>query len=204
MAEIVKNDKNFLIIKMNYEEASKCNFGMLPGLKDNIIICGSCNVICDESELYYIAGYILEGITVYSAYKLHHWNSSDDIQGRYNLAFSQRTNLDFYYARSRMDRITGEERVPSFFQNRPSGAMSVQGHKFQNIVMNLLKPDPSFNDVPYLGNGVIDRDVESLINNWSPNVRYYHSGQSNPLPNLDYDIINRLINTCQIIYINHI
>ena len=29
MAEIVKNDKNFLIIKMNYEEASKCNFGML-------------------------------------------------------------------------------------------------------------------------------------------------------------------------------
>ena len=56
MAEIVKNDKNFLIIKMNYEEASKCNFGMLPGLKDNIIICGSCNVVCDESELYYIAG----------------------------------------------------------------------------------------------------------------------------------------------------
>lgn len=56
MAEVVKNDKNFLIIKMNYEEASKCNFGMLPGLKDNIIICGSCNVVCDESELYYIAG----------------------------------------------------------------------------------------------------------------------------------------------------
>ena len=56
MAEIVKNDKNFLIIKMNYKEASECNFGMLPGLKDNIIICGSCNVVCDESELYYIAG----------------------------------------------------------------------------------------------------------------------------------------------------
>ena len=56
MAEIVKNYKNFLIIKLNDEEASKCNFGMLPGLKDNIIICDSCNVICDESELYYIAG----------------------------------------------------------------------------------------------------------------------------------------------------
>ena len=69
--------------------------------------------------------------------------------------------------------------------------MSVQGHKFQNIVMNLLKPDPSFNDVPYLGNGVIDRDVESLINNWSPNVRYYHSGQSNPLLNLDLNLSSR-------------
>ena len=55
MAEIVKNDKNFLIIKMNYEEASECNFGMLPGLKDNIIICGSCNVICNEDDIYYIA-----------------------------------------------------------------------------------------------------------------------------------------------------
>ena len=56
MAESVKNDKNFLIIKLNDEEASKCNFGMLPGLENNIIICGSCNVVCDESELYYIAG----------------------------------------------------------------------------------------------------------------------------------------------------
>lgn len=155
-------------------------------------------------ELYYIAGYILEGITVYSAYKLNHWNPSDDIQRHYNLGFSQRTNLDFYYVRSSKDRITQEERIPSFFQNRPSGAMSVQGHKFQSIVMNLLKPDPSFNDIPYLGNGEIDTDVEILINNWSPSVRYCYQGQSDPLPNLDYDIINRLITTCQTIYINHI
>ena len=56
MAEIVKNDKNFLIIKMNYKEASECNFGMLPGLENNIILCDSCNGICNESELYYIAG----------------------------------------------------------------------------------------------------------------------------------------------------
>ena len=153
-------------------------------------------------ELYYIAGYILEGITVYSAYKLHNWKSSDDIQRRYNLNFTKETNLDFYHARIRRDKKTGEETL--IFPNRPPGAMSVQGHKFQSIVMNLLKSDPSFNDVPYLGNGVIDRDVETLINNWSPNVRYYHSGQSNPLPNLDYDIIDRLIKTCQIIYINHI
>lgn len=155
-------------------------------------------------EIYYLSGYIIEGIVVYSAYKLHHWNPSDDIQRKYNLAFSQRTNLDFYYVRSCKDRITGQERVPSFFQNRPNGAMSVQGHKFQNIVMNLLKADPSFNNTPYLGNGEIDADVERLINNWDPKIRYYYQGQSNPLPNLDYDIINRLINICQTIYINHI
>lgn len=56
MAEIINNNKNFLIIKMNKEEASKCNFGVLPGLKENIIVCGSCNVIFDKEELYYIAG----------------------------------------------------------------------------------------------------------------------------------------------------
>jgi hypothetical protein len=50
----------------------------------------------------------------------------------------------------------------------------------------------------------INTSLETLINNWSPSVRYYYQGQSDPLPNLDYDIINRLINTCQTIYINHI
>lgn len=56
MAEVITNNKNFLIIKMNEKEATKCNFGMLPGKEENnIIICGSCNIILDE-ELYYIAG----------------------------------------------------------------------------------------------------------------------------------------------------
>lgn len=191
---------------MKYNEYLSCAEKHLKGCKSLLesYNSGKSSDIHVWLELYYIAGYILEGITVYSAYKLNHWNSYDDIQWHYNLAFSQRTNLDFYYVRSNKDRITGAERVPPFFQNRPSGAMSVQGHKFQNIVMNLLKPDPSFNDVPYLGNGEIDRDVEILINNWSPSVRYYHQRQTDPLPHLSYDIINRLINTCQTIYINHI
>ena len=38
MAEIVKNDKNFLIIKMNYEEASECNLVMLYAMNQNYII----------------------------------------------------------------------------------------------------------------------------------------------------------------------
>ena len=57
MAEIVKNDKNFLIIKLNDEEANKLNFGIFrDDNDDNIFLCGSCNVVCDELELYYIAG----------------------------------------------------------------------------------------------------------------------------------------------------
>ena len=58
MAEIIKNDKNFLIIKLNDEEANKLNFGIFKRIfedDDNIFICGSCNVICNDSNMYYIA-----------------------------------------------------------------------------------------------------------------------------------------------------
>lgn len=55
MAEVVKNDKNFLIIKLNDEEANKLNFGIFKNDDDNIFLCGSCNVICNENNMYYIA-----------------------------------------------------------------------------------------------------------------------------------------------------
>ncbi|MBR1940919.1 MAG: hypothetical protein IJ845_06255 [Bacteroidaceae bacterium] len=143
-------------------------------------------------ELYYLSGYIIEGIVVYSAYKLHNWNSSVDIRNC-DLSFTKRTNLDFYYKRPR----------PSFFQNRPAGALSVQGHKFQEIAKSLLKPDPSFNDVPYIGNGQIDSDVERLIDDWKPEVRYQYHGMAG-LPTLNQNIIDRLLSTCFTIYSKHI
>ena len=55
MAEIVKNDKNFLIIKINDEEANKLNFGIFQKDNDNLFLCDSCNVICNGSDMYYIA-----------------------------------------------------------------------------------------------------------------------------------------------------
>ena len=55
MAEIVKNNKNFLIIKLNDEEANKLNFGIFKNDNDNIFLCGSCNVICNDYNMYYIA-----------------------------------------------------------------------------------------------------------------------------------------------------
>lgn len=154
-------------------------------------------------ELYYIAGYIIEGLTIYSAYKINNWNPNYDIQKRYDLTFSQQTGLDFYYRRSKKDP-NGIETIPSFFQNRPVGSLSVQGHNFQEIVKQLLNPDPSFNDIPYFGDGTIDTDVKSLIEHWTPKVRYYYHGQLQPYPSLNYDIIKRLITTCYTIYSKHI
>ncbi|MDE5887332.1 MAG: hypothetical protein K2H46_07085 [Muribaculaceae bacterium] len=147
-------------------------------------------------ELYYVSGYILEGLTVYSAYKLYNWPQKEDIQLRYNREFTKNTGIDFYYNR----KISENE----IFPGRTKNSLSVQGHRFQPIVKQLLNPDPSFNDIPYLGDGTIDADVESLIEHWSPKVRYYYHGQQFQYPSLNYDLIKRLITTCNTIYSKHI
>ena len=46
-------------------------------------------------ELYYLSGYILEAITVYSVYKLGGWQSNVDIQV-HDPAFVAANNVDFY------------------------------------------------------------------------------------------------------------
>ena len=147
-------------------------------------------------ELYYMSGYILEGLTVYSAYKLYNWPPNEDIQRRYNIQFTQNTGIDFYYIRK---KSSGEE----IFPGRTRNSLSVQGHHFQDIIKNTLRMNPSFNDIPYIGNGDIDPDVEILIDRWLPEVRYYYAGQLN-LPVLNQDVIERLINTCFTIYTNHV
>lgn len=153
-------------------------------------------------ELYYLSGYIVEGIVVYSAYKLNNWKPSDDIKYECNLLFTQRTKLDFYYKRSKI--INGVETIDSYFQNRPQGSLSVQGHGFQEIAKTLLKPNPSFKGVPYVGDGIIDSDVEMLIDGWRPDVRYYYQGMRKGMPLLNHDIIARLLTTCSTIYLKHI
>ena len=56
MAEIYKNNKNFLIIKMNGAEASNLEFGTEITGCLNSIVCGSCNDTIEHKDLYYIAG----------------------------------------------------------------------------------------------------------------------------------------------------
>lgn len=56
MAKIYKNDKNFLIIQMNGEEASNLGFGIEITGCLNSIICGSCNSSIEHKDIYYIAG----------------------------------------------------------------------------------------------------------------------------------------------------
>lgn len=148
-------------------------------------------------ELYYLSGYIIEGLTVYSAYKLYNWHPNSDIQRNWDPVFTQITGLDFYYER----KVGGNV----IFPNRTVNSLSIQGHHFQDIVKVLLRKNPSFNDTPYIGMGKIDADIEYLIDNWRPEVRYNIFGKTfNPMSLLNQDVIHRLINTCNIIYAKHI
>lgn len=136
-------------------------------------------------------------MTIYSAYKLYNWYPNSDIRSTWNPSFTQVTGLDFFYERKVGGNI--------IFPNRTVRSLSVQGHHFQDIAKTLLRIDPSFNDIPYIGMGYIDSDVELLIDNWSPKIRYNEFGRSfNPISILNQDVVNRLINTCYNIYAKHI
>lgn len=55
MAKVYENNKKFLIIQMNAQEATELNFGIqVPGI-NNICLCGTCNNEC-VGDRYYIAG----------------------------------------------------------------------------------------------------------------------------------------------------
>lgn len=146
-------------------------------------------------ELYYLSGYIIEGIAVYSAYKLYEWNPDKDIICM-DWNFSQKTHLDFF--KRRENKKNGSH--PFSHDGKNLIKYNVQSHGFQEIVKNLLRPDPSFNGMPYLGDGEISPEVERLIDNWQPNIRYWYENQMISLPSLNREIIEQLIETCKIIF----
>ncbi len=143
-------------------------------------------------DLYYLLGYVIEGVTIYSAYKIYNWPVNQDIQNC-NTSFTLQTNIDFYH-----NRLSKPTNQPVF----AAGVVkySVQGHCFEQIVKGLLQKEPVFNDFPYFGNGVIDPNTEDLINKWKPETRYSYKTQPLYKQNLSNLLtesnIYNLIRTC--------
>lgn len=78
---------------------------------------------------------------------------------------------------------------------------SIQGHDFHSIIRDLLNVNPTFSDFPIMGSGKIDKDVEVLVNNWKPDIRYwYKEDELEDIPKLTSDLLKRLINTCYSLY----
>ena len=163
-------------------------------------------------ELWYLAGYVLEGITVYFIYKNDDWDEQDDIKDIYNRAFSLNTRVDYY-----RNRYISEGRI--FKQDKNTTCLSedkqyfgphaynIHSHGFQSIVKDKFRVDARFDNLPYFGNSIrVDADVEYLIDNWNPKVRYaYFDGtqfkcEGTSVPQLNQDVIKRLLSNCYDIY----
>lgn len=187
---------------MIYEEYLECArkhlkscWQLLEGLKEN----------ADNKEAYldiwYLSGYIIEGFTVYSAYKINGWNpkSNDgvkDIKSKYDKPFSYKTRLDFHRC-----RLYPNTNIPVF----PPGLIkcSVQGHDYKSIIDKLLIKEPIFKDFPIMGLAAVDSDVRVLVDNWRPDIRYWYKEEQmkgNNIPALTSDLLKRLLETCNDIY----
>ena len=188
------------LIIMIYEEYLECARKhlkscrqLLEGLKENADNKEAC------LDIWYLSGYIIEGFTVYSVYKINSWNPNSedgvkDIKLKYDKPFSYKTHLDFHYCRVYKGK-------PVF----PSGLITyfVQGHGYQSIIKGLLVKEPVFKDVPIMGSGAIDNDVKILVDNWKPDIRYWYKEEqmkAKNIPILTVDLLKRLIKTCNDIY----
>lgn len=160
-------------------------------------------------ELWYLSGYIIEGLVVYSIYKQNGWESDKDIEKTYDFTessngessdeFTKRTGIDFY--RSRRDGRSGKE------HEWPVGGKpkyNVQSHNFQVLIQNLLRNRNEFDNVPYFGNNtIIDEDIKKMLNQWGTHLRYSYEGQDKNkkiIDDLSFDTVTRLIKTCEEIY----
>lgn len=149
-------------------------------------------------EIYYLSGYIMEGLVVYAIYDIFEWPENIDIDNpsEYIFTFTAKSGVDYFYDRKIKNPETGLQE--SVFRNRTKKSLSIQGHNFQEIVKRKLKHHPALKEVPYIGEGKIKNPVEELIDEWKPSsIRYYHQGQLAKLPKIDRKKIQYLIETCE-------
>lgn len=191
---------------MNYDEYLKCAEKHLKSCQQ---LLGGLDQNTNNREAYldlwYISGYIIEGLTVYSVYKNYDWDPNIDIQYCHPNRFTpqcwnfyQATKLDFYGSGGRIDTKTGNKLLGNI-----SIKYSVKGHNFQLIIDNLLKKEAPFKDFPILGLGKIDPNVSELVKNWRPNIRYWYKEEQmkmNNIPDLTIDLLTKLIDTCEDVY----
>lgn len=123
-------------------------------------------------EMFYLSGYILEGVVVYLSYKLDDWDADRDVQNE-DQDFSLRTKLGFKHGNG--------------------VKYAVAGHNYRHM-KDLISNHPDCQKLPYVGpDGKIDQDISYLLDNWRPHVRYYtYDGFK-----LSKDKIKRLIDTCK-------
>lgn len=148
-------------------------------------------------DVWYVSGYILEGITIYLTYKQGGWTESDDIEKKFNRVFTSTCGVDYFRNR----------KMPEGMPPLEGTRYWIQSHRFNFLIDSVLRPQPTtYSNVPYIGDGYIDDDVKEIIKKWGTFIRYsycrdgtmIHSEHGNPkydIPDLSVDLVNRLLDT---------
>lgn len=139
----------------------------------------SQSVLCDA---YYLAGYVLEALTVYSLYSHYRYPDNQDIMKQFDSKFTQRSGVDFFDDGKRV------------YKNNPislGNKYSLVHHTFQPIIQGPLSVISDLRDVPLIGNGATDPQHTQLMDQWSPAQRYQASVTISPQQ------LNTFLDTCQ-------
>jgi len=175
------------MVNLYYDEYRKCAKKHLDAIKSiyNAILPYVPNIknIKIWLELYYLSGYILEGLAIYAFYKINGW-PEDRYVNEDDENFTNATGVSF--------------------KKGNGNPIHLEGHKFKKL-QEVLCNEPQMTGVPFFGDGNIDDyKVDYLINNWSTGVRYflYYNVTSPNLGRikLNSTLIHNLINTCEEIY----
>lgn len=138
-------------------------------------------------DVYYICGYIMEGVIIYATLKGYEWDADKDVT-ILDEKFTSDTGLAYHLSDAK--KIWGEDEP-----------LSIEHHDWKSINEFLLKKIP--NDLPYIGSSPIDSDVRTLLDNWGTYLRYFtHYSPSPTRPNLNMDILNRTYFVCETIVNN--
>ena len=162
-------------------------------------------------DIYYLCGYIIEGIVVYIAYKLSSWNNTRDIDDDKwyccnNVAEAQRMMNEIITNGFTFNKESRQ--IP----NSPRPIYYLSGHLWPLIVRNVLQNSFAIQvqDIPYIdpNTPLGNRTCTILLDNWNTKIRYQrdliirdrYGREIRPLLLLNARTIFELYNTCKDIY----
>lgn len=144
---------------------------------------------CICHELYYLSGYIIEGFCVYSIYKILGWKDKEipiNSKGGHEYdEFAERNAISFF---------------KSGHTSNGTEIQVIEGHVYNKYVDSIRKTH-KFDGLPYFSSAPFSKiEVDSLIRNWNPNIRYDYNENSIIIKHANLSNIKSIIDWCKKIY----
>lgn len=98
------------------------------------------------AELYYLCGYVIEGVVVYCLFKSNNWSRNDDVL-RTLSKHKEKTGADIY--------------------------SPVRGHRFLEVMNSYMVEDSNYAGVAYLDGSIpLRNEQKRLLFQWDTHLRY--------------------------------